>query len=60
MGCECCKEVNPKDYDKCHKDMAVIKARRATSAIRYTAPCGEEFRFGAKITAPKSKKRKNK
>lgn len=60
MGCECCKELSPNDYDTCHKAMAVIKARSATSAKRYVAPCGEEFKFGAKITAPKSKKRKKK
>lgn len=59
MGCGYCQYFNPKDFEKCNSDILIIKARKQTSAIRYTAPCGEEFKFGAKITAPKSKKRKN-
>lgn len=59
MGCECCKELSPKDYKECQSAMELIKSRKATSTIKYIAPCGERFKFGAKITAPKSKKRKN-
>lgn len=59
MGCECCKKLSPKNYDKCQKDMEYIKSRRNdTSEMMYNAPCGTVFRFGAKITAPKSKQTK--
>lgn len=40
--------------------MELIKSRKATSTMKYVAPCGEEFKFGAKFTAPKSKQRKKK
>lgn len=59
MGCECCKELSLKDYKECQSAMDLIKSRKATSTIKLIAPCGERFKFGAKITAPKSKKRKN-
>ena len=59
MGCECCKEVSPKDYKVCQSAMELIKSRKATSTMKYVAPCGTTFSFGAKITAPKSKKREN-
>ena len=59
MGCDCCKELSQKDYKECQSAMELIKSRKATSTMKYIAPCGEEFKFGAKITAPKSKKRKN-
>lgn len=58
MGCKCCKELSPKDYKECQSAMELIKSRKATSTMKYIAPCGEEFKFGAKITAPNSKKRK--
>ena len=60
MGCDCCKKVNPADYEKCQQDMGRIqKNRKPTSSKRYIAPCGESFIFGAKFTMPKKKKRKN-
>ena len=61
MDCECCKELRPKDYDKCQKDMEYIKNNRnGTSKKMYNASCGTVFMFGAKFTAPKSNKRKKK
>lgn len=36
-----------------------VKVNKPTSSKRYIAPCGESFAFGAKITMPKKKKRKN-
>lgn len=59
MGCECCMESNPKDYQKCQSKMEAIALRKPTSAIHFIAPCGEQFSFGAKFTQPKKKKRKH-
>ena len=60
MGCDCCKEISPADYEKCQQDLERIqKNRKPTSSKRYFAPCGELFKFGAKFTMPKKKKRKN-
>ena len=57
MGCDYCKEVYPADYSKCQYDMEIIlRNRKPTSSIRYVAPCGESYTFGAKITMPKKKK----
>ena len=59
MGCDCCKEVNLADYEKCQHDKEMIlKNKKPTSSKRYIAPCGETFMFGAKFTIPKKKKRK--
>ena len=60
MGCDCCKEVNPADYEKCQQDRErILRNKKPTSSKRYIAPCGESFTFGAKFTMPKKKKRKN-
>lgn len=59
MGCLDCKKLSPKNYDKCQKDIEYIKATKSdTSSKMYFTPCGTVFKFGAKFTAPKSKKRK--
>lgn len=50
MGCECCKESNPKDYQKCQSKQEAIALRKSTSAIHFIAPCGEQYDFGAKFT----------
>lgn len=60
MGCDCCKKAYPAGYSKCQQDMErILKNRKPTSSKRYIAPCGESFAFGAKITMPKKKERKN-
>ena len=60
MGCDCCKEISPSDYSKCQQDIVRILRNRGPKSFRqYNAPCGESFTFGAKITMPKKKKRKN-
>lgn len=60
MGCDCCKEVNPADYKKCQQDMErILRNKKLTSSKRYVALCGKSFTYGAKITMPKKKKRKN-
>ena len=60
MGCDCCNEINPVDYEKCQQGKErILKNRKPTSSKRYVAPCGESYTFGAKITMPKKKKRKN-
>ena len=59
MGCDCCKEVNPADYEKCHKDMErILRNKKPTSSKQYIAPCGEVFTFGAKFTMPKKKRKR--
>ena len=59
MGCECCREVNLADYEKCQHDMEIIlKNKKPTSSKRYIAHCGESFTFGAKFTIPKKKKKR--
>ena len=60
MGCECCKEVNPKEYELCQLKLDAINRRSPTSHKRYTAPCGMGFDFGAKYTEPKKKKKRKK
>ena len=61
MGCDCCKEVNPADYEKCQKDMVRILRNRGPKSFRqYNAPCGESFTFGAKFAMPKRKKKRKK
>lgn len=60
MGCECCKESNPKDYQKCQSKMDAIKSRKPTSSKNFVAPCGNTYYFGAKFTLPKKKKKKRK
>ena len=60
MGCDCCKKAYAVDYERCQQDMErILRNRKPTSSKRYIAPCGESFAFGAKITMPKKKKRKN-
>ena len=59
MGCDCCKEVNPADYEKCQQDMErIMKNRKSTSPKRYIAPCGESYTFDAKFTMTNKKKHK--
>lgn len=54
------KKTYPADYEKCQQDMErILGNRKPTSSKRYIAPCGESYTFGAKITMPKMKKRKN-
>lgn len=56
MGCDCCKEVNPADYEKCQQDMdRILRNKKPTSSKRYITPCGESFTFGAKFTMPEDK-----
>ena len=60
MGCSCCIEVNPADYEKCQQNRdRILRNKKPTSSKQYIAPCGEVFTFGAKFTMPKKKKRKN-
>ena len=59
MGCDCCKEIAPADYEKCQRDMErIFNNKKPASSKRYVAPCGESFAFGVKFTIPKKKKRK--
>ena len=59
MGCDCCKEVNPADYEKCQRDRErILRNKKPTSSKRYVAPGGESFTFGAKFTIPKKKRKR--
>ena len=37
MGCDCCKNINPKDYNSCK-----IANHKSFKGI-YFAPCGADF-----------------
>lgn len=58
MGCECCKKVAPKDYERCK-----AKDGNRTCKGFYIAPCGMDFgakpgNAGSKFTPPKKKRKK--
>lgn len=53
MGCECCKEENPRDYEKC-------KVTKGLRFRNYTAPCGNNFVGNSNYTPPKKKKKRRK
>ena len=59
MGCECCKESDPKRYHECKSIIEKIKSMNSSQARgwRFRAPCGIPYTFGAKFFA-KSKKEK--
>lgn len=55
MGCDCCKIVAPKDYEKCWE----LKAKKRY----FIAPCGIDIGSkpgtpGSNYTPPKKKRRK--
>lgn len=54
MGCECCKQVDPKSYEKCKI------GREIPFKGHYLAPCGTDFMRGSNYTAPKKKKKRKK
>ena len=56
MGCDCCKVMSPKDYERC-------KVAKGSFKGRYVAPCGMDFganpgRVGSNYTPPKKKRKK--
>lgn len=53
MGCECCKELNLKDYERC-------KMVQGKPYKTYLAPCGTFFERGSNYTPPKKKKKRKK
>lgn len=57
MGCECCKESDPKRYHECQSIIEKIKSMKSSQDWRFRAPCGIPYTFGAKFFA-KSKKEK--
>ena len=57
MGCECCKESDPKSYQKCQSIIERVKLDKSLQNWRVHAPCGVPYTFGAKFFA-KSKKEK--
>jgi hypothetical protein len=52
MGCECCREFNPKWYNSCKIGNDI--PYKGT----YIAPCGMDFNKGSNYTAPKPKKKR--
>ena len=60
MECDCCKEINPADYEKYQQDLdRILRNKKLTSSKQYIAPYGESFTFGAKFTiSKKNRKRK--
>ena len=59
MGCECCKESDPKRYHECQSIIEKIKSMSSSQARgwRFRAPCGIQYTFGVKFFT-KSKKEK--
>lgn len=59
MGCECCKESDPKRYHECKSIIEKIALMKASQAQgwRFRAPCGIQYTFGVKFFA-KTKKEK--
>ena len=57
MGCECCKESDPKRYHECQSIIEKIASMKSSQDWRFHAPCGIPYTFGAKFFA-KSKKEK--
>ena len=59
MGCNCCKDSDPKRYSECQSIIENIKSMGSSQARgwRYRAPCGIQYTFGVKFFA-KSKKEK--
>ena len=59
MGCECCKESDPKRYHECQSIIEKIKSMNSSQAQdwRFRAPCGISYTFGVKFFA-KTKKEK--
>lgn len=51
MGCECCKVVAQKDYERC-------KVANGSYSGHYIAPCGMDFERGGNYTPPKKKRKK--
>lgn len=59
MGCDCCKETDPKRYRECQSLIEKIASMKSSQARgwRFRAPCGIPYTFGVKFFA-KSKKEK--
>lgn len=57
MGCECCKESDPKRYHECQSIIEKIASMKSSQNWRFHAPCGIPYTFGAKFFI-KSKKEK--
>lgn len=57
MGCECCKESDPKRYHECQHIIEKVASMKSSQDWRFFAPCGIPYTFGAKFFA-KSKKEK--
>lgn len=57
MGCECCKESDPKRYHECQSIIEKIKSMKSSQDWRFRAPCGILYTFSAKYFT-KSKKEK--
>ena len=59
MGCDCCKDTDPKRYSECQSIIEKIKSMGSSQArgCRFRAPCGIQYTFGVKFFA-KSKKEK--
>lgn len=59
MGCDCCKDTDPKRYHECQSIIEKIKSMGSSQAqgCRFRAPCGIQYTFGVKFFA-KSKKEK--
>ena len=56
MECDCCKDSDPKAYQKCQSIIEKIASEKSSQDWRFHAPCGIPYTFGAKFTQFKKKK----
>ena len=51
MGCDCCKDTDPKRYSECQSIIEKIKSMGSSQArgCRFRAPCGIQYTFGVKF-----------
>ena len=57
MGCDYCKDSDPKAYQKCQSIIEKIASMKSSQGWRFRAPCGIQYTFGVKFFA-KTKKEK--
>ena len=57
MGCDCCKETDPKRYRECQSLIEKIASEKSSQDWRFRAPFGIPYTFEAKFFI-KSKKEK--
>ena len=58
MGCECCKESDPKRYHECQSIIEKIASMKSSQDWQFHAPCGIPYTFGAKFFVQSKKEKR--